>query len=116
MESTPHRFGPPSGTTYDERSRIRSPFGQPCRYCQEPIARGDSGIMIIFATPTDLELAPVHIECEMRKLVGGVNHQLKRCICCGGTEPPDPPGISRRHAARLAYKLSPPFAELTQMS
>lgn len=48
--------------------------------------------------------APMHWECGLRMAVGGLNHQLGRCSCCGGTEPPDPPELSRRQAARAAVK------------
>lgn len=35
-------------------------------------------------------------------VVGGLNQQFGRRFCCGGTEPPDPPSLSRRDAAREA--------------
>jgi hypothetical protein len=65
-----------------------------CLWCDEPV--------------TDLDLRapnygpPMHWECGLRSVVGGLNHQLGRCMCCGGTEDPDPPHLSRRDAARAA--------------
>jgi hypothetical protein len=66
-----------------------------CPYCGEPIA------------PTD-RLAPgylnarVHWECGLRAVIGGLNHLTARCTCCGGTDPPDPAGMTAREAARAA--------------
>jgi hypothetical protein len=74
-----------------------------CAYCEEPILSGEP-----------LERAPhvpgegkvvwqtFHRECFVRMLVGGLNHQRRDCTCCGGALPPDPPGLSRREAARQA--------------
>ena len=44
----------------------------------------------------------VHYECHMRLVFGGANHQDGTCSCCGGSQPPDPPGLTKREAARLA--------------
>jgi hypothetical protein len=46
-----------------------------------------------------------HIECAARMAIGGMNHLLGRCSCCGGTEPADPPGLSKREAARNALAV-----------
>jgi hypothetical protein len=35
-------------------------------------------------------------------MIGGLNHLLGRCTCCGGTEPPDPPEMTPRQAALAA--------------
>lgn len=43
-----------------------------------------------------------HVECFMRMLIGGLNHLRGDCTCCGGSEPPDPPDVSVRDAARAA--------------
>lgn len=45
---------------------------------------------------------PIDRDCLLRMIVGGVNHQLGRCSCCGGPEPPDPVGMTRREAAKAA--------------
>ena len=72
-----------------------------CAWCGEPILPGDP-------------LAPItnvaeHWECGLRSVAGGLNHQMGRCTCCGGTEEPDPPGMTRRQAALAAagYYLRP---------
>jgi hypothetical protein len=43
----------------------------------------------------------IHEECLVRSIRGGVNHLRGECACCGGTKPPDPPGLTKREAARL---------------
>jgi hypothetical protein len=45
---------------------------------------------------------PWHALCQLRQLVGGLNHLRGTCTCCGGTDDPDPPGLSRRNAAIAA--------------
>jgi hypothetical protein len=44
----------------------------------------------------------VHYDCHLRSIIGGLNHLRGRCTCYGGTEPPDPPDLTRREAARQA--------------
>jgi hypothetical protein len=65
-----------------------------CVHCREPILPGEA-------------LAPInnysaHWECGCRMTVGGLNHLNGLCICCGGTLPPDPEGVTTREAARMA--------------
>lgn len=66
---------------------------QTCVWCDEPVLPGEP-------------LAPfngstMHYECGLRSAVGSVGHQTRRCSCYGGTEE-DPPGLTRREAARAA--------------
>ena len=67
-----------------------------CQLCDELILPGDA------LAPDIFNGLPVHYECGLRAIVGGANHITHRCTCCGGTEPPDPPGLTRREAARAA--------------
>jgi hypothetical protein len=67
-----------------------------CCLCDEPLLQGEqlgSGMV---------NNKPVHHECFFRAISGGANHIRGSCTCCGGTEPPDPPGLTRREAAREA--------------
>ena len=81
---------------FDDALKMPVPVGQQCSHCQEAIAEEDSG--------TWYANGPVvHIECWLRVGLGGINHLAGRCTCHGGTEPPDPPELSRREAA-LAVK------------
>lgn len=64
-----------------------------CYWCREPILPHER------LSPQNLT---AHWECGLRAVAGGINHQRGQCICCGGTEPPDPPDLSRREAANAA--------------
>lgn len=83
---------------YEGAVEVPTPVGQVCIWCQEAIEAGDDGM--VYAN------GPVaHHECMVRQAIGGVNHILGRCICCGGTEDPDPPDMTLRESARAAVKL-----------
>jgi hypothetical protein len=46
-----------------------------------------------------------HRECAMRAILGSVAHIEKRCSCyVPGSQENDPPGLSRREAAKAAVK------------
>lgn len=109
-------FGPrPWGIGLDVPDMMApTPEGAVCGHCEEPIAAGDSGVTIPFVGVEgdgcratfvrgkdggpDLAL---HRECHIRSLVGSVGHQRSKCGCAGGSEG-DPPGFSKREAARAA--------------
>ena len=68
-----------------------------CGFCHEPLdGAGDSGMVMNMAS---------HHECAFRAIIGGLNHLKGNCSCCGGTEPPDPPGLTPREAARVAVEF-----------
>lgn len=68
-----------------------------CCFCDEPLDALDEAYHRHHGTP------PLwHRTCLLRCLVGGVHHQQGVCMCCGGDRPPDPPGLTRREAAKLA--------------
>jgi len=97
-------FGRAFGCAYEaDTPHVETPVGEPCAWCDEPIEAGDSGLLIPHLTLSQrTELRPHHYECHLRSVIGGVNHLRGRCTCCGGTEPPDPEGLSRRVAAQCA--------------
>lgn len=68
-----------------------------CGRCGEPILRGEPTQMIGRET--------FHWECAARFAIGGANHLLGRCTCCGGTEPPDDPALTKREQARTALAI-----------
>lgn len=72
-----------------------------CPRCYEPIAKGDAVDTII----TEDGPRFFHWECAARMVIGGANHLLGRCACCGGSEPPDDPTLSRREQARTALGI-----------
>jgi hypothetical protein len=67
-----------------------------CPWCAEPITPDDR--VAPGLSP------PTHWECGLRSVAGGLNHQRGMCSCCGGTEDPDPPELTRRDAAKAAAK------------
>lgn len=70
-----------------------------CSLCDEPILPGER------LSPTRFNDREVHHECGFRAIAGGANHIMRLCPCGGGTAPPDPPGLSKREAARWAFKV-----------
>lgn len=68
-----------------------------CERCGEPFGRSDESEYI--------HPGFFHTECAARMVIGGMNHLLGRCTCCGGTEPPDPPDLTKREAARNALAV-----------
>jgi hypothetical protein len=73
-----------------------------CLHCDEPATTDKS---IPHLTANGWTQKRWHWECFMRAIIGGLNHLRGTCTCCGGTEPPDPPEMTRREAAlaALAY-------------
>src|SRR6478752_2674167 len=78
---------------------------QDCLHCGEACLPGDM-IHRVPAIERDgrASIATSHHECYLRSIVGGLNHLMGRCSCCGGTEPPDPPGLTRREAVLAAVR------------
>lgn len=78
-----------------EETHAETPVGQNCVWCNEKIEKDDLGFMRTFGQV-------VHLECDVRAIIGGVNHQKGACTCCGGTEEPDPPNLTVRQTAKMA--------------
>lgn len=76
-----------------------------CAHCREEIVSGDRHRDIPRIGCDGPTMARFHDECLTRRMIGGINHQLGRCICCGGSEPADPEGMTLREAARAAIDL-----------
>lgn len=99
----------------DPAMHCPTPVGEPCLWCEERIAADDDGFLsaVIDSPGAALQLreAPYHLDCYIRNVVGGVNHLRGNCKCCGGTEPPDPPDLTKRQAATeaaaLFHKITP---------
>lgn len=99
-------FGPaPWAPICDELERVPAPAGTPCFHCEEPIAADDDGLLVASpAADGGWKQLPVHMECNLRIVVGSVGHQNAKCSCFGGTEE-DPPGMTKRQAAAAAVRL-----------
>ena len=96
-------FGKSSGAPYErDTPNCAVPQGQQCVHCFELIRPEDHGFLMPYVEALEVKDIALHYECHMRRIVGGLNHVLGGCICCGGKEPPDPPELSRRDAARAA--------------
>ena len=66
-----------------------------CPYCDEGI--GECDPVMDCATQT------FHRECLIRAVAGSAAHQFRECSCFGGDRE-DPPGMTLRQAAKLAYE------------
>lgn len=100
-------FGPAVGALAADLEHIDTPVGCECGWCGEPIAADDSGVTMPYVPSVgQVTRMAYHFECHARSVIGSIAHQQRRCICFGGAvDENDPPGISKRQAAReaLAY-------------
>jgi hypothetical protein len=62
-----------------EVRQMPAPVGQRCLYCGEDISDGDRGFMRPAMLAGGVELLPVHRECELRMVLGGLDHVEGRC-------------------------------------
>jgi hypothetical protein len=70
-----------------------------CPLCDEPIVAGD------VLSKSQVNGGPAHHECVFRSFAGSVAHIERRCGCyVKGSDEHDPPGMSRREAARAALR------------
>jgi hypothetical protein len=74
-----------------------------CERCGEPIDEGQQSEDLVSFSGG--RFGHYHRDCAMRMVIGGLNHLRGRCMCCGGDQPPDPPELSKREAARQACEL-----------
>lgn len=85
--------------------RSETPVGEACGWCEEAIAPGDSGLMIVHlgAEGPDNH-RPLHRNCYLRWIAGSVAHQRRVCSCYGGTGVTyeDDPQLTKRQAADVA--------------
>jgi hypothetical protein len=65
-----------------------------CQLCGEPILEHER-----------VEQPDFHRECAFRAVAGSVAHIERRCSCfVRGSDESDPPGVSKREAARMALE------------
>lgn len=95
-------FGEWSGPVCEHDAKIPAPVGATCEWCGEQIAANDNGVLLLPAIPGTGAPQTMHRECFRRSVLGSIGHLERRCSCCvpGSTET-DPPGMSKRAAARL---------------
>ena len=68
--------------------------GLTCTMCEEPITADDNAILITWANQ------PMHLECYLRPVFGGIAHLEGRCSCPGGPGEQDDPELTAREDAR----------------
>ena len=101
-------FGQAYGAPYEaDCEQVATPVGDACAWCDELIADSDAGVILPLVGHATKAQVPYHYECQVRMIVGGVNHQLHLCHCpgCAGVLAPDPAGLSRREAAMAAVMM-----------
>ena len=72
--------------------------GMNCAHCGEPLLPGE-----MFPVEKLAGMQNFHRECAIRMIIGSAAHQLGECRCFGGRRE-DPPGMTTRQAALLAYE------------
>lgn len=96
--TTPRHFGTffgepwPSGVC-DEGTQVPTPVGETCELCSEPIEENDQGTFIGALRGEEGNLvgilAPVHRECSLRSVIGGIGHLQNHMRWCIGANDPD---------------------------
>lgn len=70
-----------------------------CQWCEEPI---DSDREL----PPHLAAIAMHRECAWRAACGSLAHLQRKCRCfVRGSEEGDPPGLTKREAAKAAWEF-----------
>lgn len=89
----------PSGVC-DEGTQVAMPLGENCELCGEHIIPGDQGS---FIGKVDGGLGPVHKECSLRSVLGGIGHLDHHNYWCVKNHDPDG-GFSYRESALQVWK------------
>jgi len=67
-----------------------------CTWCEEPIEHNE--------TIDPFFITPMHPECGVRAIMGSIAHIEGRCSCVDpDNHETDPPELTRREAAKLAF-------------
>jgi hypothetical protein len=95
----------PSGVCEDDGVQVETPIGQECELCEEQIAEGDQGSFMggwRWGTGEPAERvgvkSPVHRECSLRAVLGGIGHLTDHVGWCTELHDPDG-GMSYRQSA-----------------
>lgn len=76
-----------------------------CLWCDEPVLETDARERMGYMGQHGVEERWQHWECAARSVLGSVGHLRGKCSCFGGTEE-DPPGMTKREAARATLELA----------
>lgn len=90
----------PSGIC-DIGVQVPTPVGEFCALCATPIEEDHRGTFIGVVAVGE---QPVHCECSLRSVIGGIGHLngSSSCPCRGGDDPDD--GHSYRESALLVWQ------------
>ena len=91
-------FGEPWPSGICETStQVETPVGEECALCGEVIEDGHQGSFI----GTEHGLAPVHKECSLRSVLGGIGHLDRHNYWCVKMHDPDAGQTFRTSALRV---------------
>lgn len=91
----------PSGIC-DTGTQVETPVGEHCELCDEPVQLFDQGSFIGSLRGEEGNfvpvIAPVHRECSLRSVLGGIGHLQNHSVWCVLKHDPDA-GFSYRESA-----------------
>lgn len=91
------------------------PITDRCGYCGENFISGDAGAYVPHLACGVVSDIPYHQECQTRMFVGSVAHIKGECRCAvDGSTDTDPPGMTKREAAKAAIKALQDKTKLEQ--
>lgn len=94
----------PSGVC-DDGTPVPAPIGEPCANCEEAIVAGDRGSFIGNGVwPDRPALVPVHRECQLRMVLGGIGHHRDHAYWCHAMGDPDG-GLGYRASALAVWEM-----------
>jgi hypothetical protein len=83
-----------------------TPVGVPCGRCTEPIVERDRGVNMWHVGLEGGGYRPYHMECNVRTVVGPIDHVLHHGLGgCSGECLPDPEWLTPREAAEFVARL-----------
>lgn len=92
-------FGEPwPSRVCDIGNRVPVPVGQPCVYCDETITPDDAGSFVMQVRPDSAASKPVHRECSLRSVIGGIGHLEDHDRWCLREHDPDGGRTARQSA------------------
>jgi len=85
---------------YEGVPEVPTPVGDTCVGCEEKIVDGDIGVTIPWLGHGPDGRASYHIECQIRSVIGDLDHQEGKCVCHGYYGPPTDRGMTSREEAQ----------------
>lgn len=87
------------GFSHPDHERITVPVGEPCSWCEEPIAAYELGYSLMCMGEDFAKRIYTHRSCFLRGVIGSVAHIERRCSCyVHGAGDGDDPNLSKREA------------------